>query len=77
MKDTFWIYLNLLIAWISIITGFYLLATLVDYMRRLSSSTILNLSEVLITVLLFLLWLFLWRLLTIKLFRNTISQKST
>ncbi|MBS7612074.1 hypothetical protein KEJ27_07740 [Candidatus Bathyarchaeota archaeon] len=74
LKDTFWIYINLLIAWISIMIGFYLLATLVNYMRQFGGSTLLNTLEVLITVLLFLLWLFLWRLLTTKFFKNVIGK---
>ncbi len=66
--------MSLLIAWITLMVGLYLLNTLVNYMRKLSGAMLLNILEVLITVLLFLLWLFLWRLLTIKFFKDVIGK---
>jgi uncharacterized membrane protein len=74
LKTTLWIYVNLLMAWTSMLVGLYSLSALISYMRQFSGSMLLNICEVLITVLLFLLWLFLWRFLTIKLFKNVITR---
>lgn len=74
MRDTYWIYMNLFMAWFSILIGFYLLSILVNYVRRLNGSIFTNISEVLMAVVMFLLWLALWRFITIRLFKKTMGR---
>ncbi|MEM1569182.1 MAG: hypothetical protein QXM89_00670 [Candidatus Bathyarchaeia archaeon] len=77
MRDTYWIYMNLFIAWFSILIGFYLLSILVNYTRQFNGSIFINVFEVLMAVVMFLLWLTLWRLITIRLFKRIIGKLST
>ncbi|MEM3545843.1 MAG: hypothetical protein QXU47_03405 [Candidatus Bathyarchaeia archaeon] len=76
MRDTYWIYMNLFIAWFSILIGFYLLSILVNYTRQFNGSIFINVFEVLMAVVMFLLWLTLWRLITIRLFKRIIGKLS-
>lgn len=77
VRGTVWIYVDIFFAWLSMLLGLYLVDRLVDLapiLEEFMSRTQVGVVEVLITALLFLLWLIAWRILTVKAFRRIIGS---
>lgn len=77
MKGTIWVYFDIVFAWATMLLGLYMIDLLVDFMQTLRgvlSNAQIGIIEVILTALLFLLWLAVWRTLTVKLFRRIIGS---
>ena len=77
VRGTVWIYVDIFFAWLSMLLGLYLIDRLVDLtpiLEEFMSRTQVGVVEVLITALLFILWLIAWRILTVKAFRRIIGS---
>jgi len=77
VRGTVWIYVDIFFAWLSMLLGLYLIDRLVDLtpiLEEFMSRTQIGVVEVLITALLFILWLIAWRILTVKAFRRIIGS---
>ena len=77
MKGTIWVYLDILFAWATMLLGLYIIDLSIDFISTFEdvlSRAQIGIVEVFVTALLFLLWLTVWRTLTVKLFRVVIGS---
>lgn len=81
LRKTTWLYVNIAFAWVSMMTGLYLIKLLTALIDRLEGKVIstfyASVLDIAITILLFLLWLFLWRALTVKSFHMVLAGRSS
>ena len=77
MRGATWIYADIFFAWLSMLLGLYLVDRLIDLtpvLEKFMSRAQIGVVEVLITAFLFLVWLIVWRTLTVKAFRRIIGS---